>query len=214
MKMGSGQSKTLKWRKMNLGATTIAGSASTCYGNLYSWGNPTGSDGDNITSPGFTSGNYQDPGKSISKAGDWVTATHDAAYKELGGKWRMPTSQEFKDLADACGGSDSYDSETYESPATCGEATTFSQGIYWCDSYDGVAGCLFCDGTNKLFFPAAGDGFGTDLSDAGSSGYYWSSSLNTGNTDAAFSLSFDSIVLNPLDNYTRYYGFSVRPVSD
>ena len=39
MKMGTGENAyTLKWRKMNLGATTVAGSLETCAGDYYMWG--------------------------------------------------------------------------------------------------------------------------------------------------------------------------------
>ncbi len=39
MKMGTGDDTyTLKWRKMNLGATTVAGSYETCCGDYYAWG--------------------------------------------------------------------------------------------------------------------------------------------------------------------------------
>ena len=126
----------------------------------------------------------------------------------------MPTSQEFKDLVDACGGSSTYDNDTYKSPATCGEATTFSKGIYWCDNYDGVAGCLFCDGINKLFFPAAGCGYGTDLNGAGSGGYYWSCSLSTFDTIFSSYLKFGGGSVNPQFSQDRSYGSSVRPVKD
>ena len=219
----------LKWATKNLGATTVAGSIETCAGYHFAWGGTEAyvysdsqwksvKDG-SVLSGGFSQANapYYSSAYTKYTSSDSKTVLEsddDAAYKELGGKWRMPTSQEFKDLADACGGSSNYDKDTYKSPETCGESTIFNKGIYWCASYDGVAGCLFCDGTKKLFFPAAGLGDGTDLNNAGSCGYFWSSSLNTGSTDYAYDLDFNSYSVYPPFNLSRHFGFSVRPVSD
>ena len=121
----------------------------------------------------------------------------------------MPTSAEFKDLYDACLNG-SYDKTTNPS----GASASVGKGVYWCTSYDGVAGCLFCDGTNRLFFPAAGRGQSTSLFNADSYGYYWSSSLYTDNTGYAYSLYFYSGKVDPQNSHFRYSGFSVRPVSD
>ncbi len=223
MKMGSTGSNTLKWATKNLGATTVATSYTTCYGDLYQWGSVnTLYDGFPYTSPtagsftwkegktsGFVTGNREYTGNdaTLPDANDVVKQTYP------GTNWRMPTSQEFKDLYDACVNS-TYDNTTYASTA-CGASTTISsKGVYWCGNYDGVAGCLFYDGTNRLFFPAAGYGCGTDLNNAGSDGRYWSSSLYTGGTVNAYTLTFYSDSVRPQDYYDRYYGFSVRPVSD
>lgn len=65
-----------------------------------------------------------------------------------------------------------------------------------------------------LFFPAAGDGFGFNLSTAGASGFYWSSTLYSSETNA-YSLNFNSSNVKPQYSISnRYHGFSVRPVSD
>ena len=124
----------------------------------------------------------------------------------------MPTSAEFKALYGACL-NDSYDTSTNPS----GASASVGKGVYWCTSYDGVAGCLFCDGTNKLFFPAAGCGSGTSLTKAGSRSYYWSSSLDTYttiSTEYACSLIFNGDYVDPQYTNRRYIGFSVRPVKD
>ena len=129
----------------------------------------------------------------------------------------MPTSQEFKDLYDACGGT--------ETPKQNGSTSTTEKGVYLCTSYDGVAGLLFIAENNgpHLFFPAAGYGVGTGLKNAGSFGYYWSSSLYTDRHDFAYYLLFYrsyvnpqsySLHLDPQNCTDRYCGFSVRPVKD
>ncbi len=236
MKMGSDKSKTLKWKKMNLGATTVAGSGETCYGDYYAWGE---------TRPYYVTRTWDNTNKKWTVNNwypykldgyDWQTycngsnsfaewnptpydnttkklnPEYDVVQQKVGNGWRMPTKEDFKDLYDACGGS--YDKETYKSPQTCGETTLFKLGVYWCASYDGVAGCLFCDGTNKLFFPATGVGFKTNLNNAGSYGYYWSSSLSGTTTNAFYLNCGGENKVEPQKQSYRYYGGSVRPVSD
>lgn len=64
-----------------------------------------------------------------------------------------------------------------------------------------------------LFFPAAGKGNNGNLNNAGTNGNYWSSTLNSDNTDNAYNLNFNSGNVNPQNNNNRYNGFSVRPLS-
>jgi len=63
-----------------------------------------------------------------------------------------------------------------------------------------------------VFLPAAGYRNGTTVSYAGFYGFYWSSSAAS-NTDA-FGLDFSTATLLPEFKYGRYYGFSVRLVSE
>ena len=64
-----------------------------------------------------------------------------------------------------------------------------------------------------LFLPAAGYRLGTSLYDAGSHGYYWSSSLDTGIPYRAWRVDVGSGGVYRNGNY-RYLGQSVRPVSE
>jgi hypothetical protein len=98
----------------------------------------------------------------------------------------MPTLGEFQELAANC------DSE-------------------WTDE-DGVAGRRFTSriNGNSIFFPAAGGGLGTGLFNRGTYGYYWSSSLDS--QAYGYNLNFNSEGVNPANNNTRFYGFSVRAV--
>ncbi|MGM9765297.1 MAG: hypothetical protein ACI3ZO_02960, partial [Candidatus Cryptobacteroides sp.] len=66
---------------------------------------------------------------------------------------------------------------------------------------------------NWIFLPAAGYRYFTYLSNAGSSGYYWSSSLNAGTPDYAWRIYFNSDGVSR-DYERRYRGLSVRPVSE
>ncbi len=65
-----------------------------------------------------------------------------------------------------------------------------------------AAGCVF--------LPAAGYRYGTDVSDVGSFGSYWSSTAK-GTTDA-YRVPFNSDEVSPADFDYRRYGFSVRLV--
>lgn len=148
--------------------------------------------------------------------GDILAPDYDAAHVNWGGTWRMPTRDDFKALIDACGGAGGTCSPTPLASATPG------QGIYWVsevqtyiEDYTGVAGFLFCDGTSKLFFPAAGFGDGSALSNAGNNGYYWSSSLypSTIAWGNAYCMSLSSSTAKT-DFTIRRRGYPIRPVSD
>ena len=111
---------------------------------------------------------------------------YDAAAANWGGNWRMPTSAEFEELLSNC---------------------TWS----W-TTRNGVNGYLVTGSNgNSIFLPAAGYRSGTSLYNVGSDSYYWSSTPN--GTGSAYLLYFSSG-----DHYRgwnwRYYGFSVRPVSE
>ena len=112
----------------------------------------------------------------------------DAATANWDNGWRMPTQYEWYELL-------------------------VNTTNVW-TTRNGVNGRLFTSKTNgnTLFLPAAGCRSGFSLSDAGSRGYYWSSSLRT--DDPRYACFFD---ITSWDCYVfhynnRYYGFSVRAV--
>ena len=63
----------------------------------------------------------------------------------------------------------------------------------------------------RIFLPAAGHRWDTDLNNAGNNGNYWSRSLNSLYSGFAFRLYFLSNSKD-WDNDYRCYGQSVRPV--
>ena len=68
---------------------------------------------------------------------------------------------------------------------------------------------------NTIFLPAADYRYWTDLSNVGSIGYYWSSSLYPSYSLSALNVYFRSDGVYRDFNYgRRYYGQSVRPVSE
>ena len=170
------------WADKNIGATTPYED-----GLYFSWGNITGHTGDD----GYDFGTDND-GPYASTPGAELTGniptngTYDAARHNMGAPWRMPTVGEFQELVANC------DSE-------------------WTDE-DGVAGRLFTSriNGNSIFFPASGYRYGTGLYYRGSTGLYWSSSLNS-QTDGC-NLYFNSAGVNPAGNNNRFSGFPVRAV--
>ena len=111
----------------------------------------------------------------------------DAAHVNWGGSWRMPTHDELTELREKC--------------------------TWTWTTQNGVKGYKVTSKTNgrSIFLPAAGCCYGSSLSYAGSSGYYWSSSLNT---DSPYGARCVGIGLSNVDWYyfDRDPGRSVRPV--
>jgi uncharacterized repeat protein (TIGR02543 family) len=111
----------------------------------------------------------------------------DAAYTNWGTSWRMPTDAELKELKDNC--------------------------TWTWTTQNGVKGYKVTSKTNgnSIFLPAAGWRGDSGLSDVGSHGDYWSSSIYTDYVYYAYFLGFGSGgVSSGLDE--RYHGQSVRPV--
>ena len=199
----------LKWATFNLGATK----PDEC-GDYYAWGEIAPktdyswatykwmqegqSDWKHITKYTFEDGKKEgiwyegdnfigDGKKGLKECGN----ADDAAYAALGGKFRLPTGDEWAELVSSC---------------------TWT----WKTTADGYArnGYLVTGPNNRtIFLPAAGIRFGTSLNLAGSDGGYWSSSLSEYSSDYARDVLFDSEGVGSSGD-RRYYGFSVRPVSE
>ena len=182
-----------KWATCNVGASTPEE-----YGNYYAWGETTtkssysydnykwSNDGCDTFTKYNTSSSYSTvDNKTVLELAD------DAARANWDGAWRMPTDGEWGELFDEC---------TWE----------------WKNAYKGTtAGYLVTSkiNGNSIFLPAAGIRSLDDLYDAGSSGYYWSSSLYSDDPRGAWAVFFSS------DGVYRYsgdrcYGLSVRPVCE
>ena len=111
----------------------------------------------------------------------------DAAHVSLGGKWRMPTDAEWRELTTEC---------TWK----------------W-TTQNGVNGRLVTGpNDNSIFLPAAGRWKDTNLGYY-TYGYYWTSSLHPVYPIALYAL-FDSYMWGRHSDSDRYYGFSIRPVSE
>ena len=113
----------------------------------------------------------------------------DAANVNWGGKWRMPTRAEQDELRNHC---------TWEWTTLYGE-----KGYKVISKKNG----------NSIFLPAAGYRYNSSLSNAGSYGSYWSSSLRTSYSSSAFNLYFNSSYVDWRSDL-RDYGQSVRAVCE
>ena len=113
---------------------------------------------------------------------------YDAATANWGGGWRMPTKEEFEELLDKC------------------NWQWTSQGGRKGYKVTGPNG-------NSIFLPAAGWRYETWIDGAGDRGDYWSSTPYGSYTQYAYGLLFSS-GCHYIRWYSRYYGLSVRPVSD
>lgn len=201
----------LKWASCNLGALIPE-----AYGDYYAWGevdphyepgyaqsNPTvwkevgytwetykwcnGSE-DTMTKyctiPSFGYNGFVD-GKTV------LDPVNDAAHVKLGGDWRMPTNAEWTELRENC---------------------TWTLTVQ-----NRVAGYLVtASNGNSIFLPFAGYRYNTNLYNVGSKGeaYYWSSSLHTDASYAAW--CWTSYPNHNIRNtgHERSNGYSIRPVCD
>ena len=182
----------LLWATCNVGADTPED-----YGDYFSWGETQPKDTYNWSTYQHCMGDYNMLTKYCYNANqgyngftDYLTTLlpeDDAATANWGSDWRMPTEEEWQELYN-------------------------NTNVIW-TTQNGVNGRLFtASNGNSLFLPAAGDRDGSDLDDAGSDGYYWSSSLRTDvRPDDAWSLHFYSVGYSGYLGY-RYYGQSVRAV--
>lgn len=115
----------------------------------------------------------------------------DAAYINWGGKWRMPTEDEFNELINFC---------TWEKTIQNRVA-----GYKLTSNVDGYE-------DRSIFFPAAGYKSDNELNYARTKGYYWSSTLGDNSSGASifyFDLDYEDCDIRGKD---RENGLSIRPV--
>ena len=115
-----------------------------------------------------------------------LPASADAATVNWGIGWRMPTYDEMCELLDYC--------------------------VVVSSELNGMNGRMFTGPNgNSIFLPAAGYYNRSSLRDAGSYGYYWSSSIYLGDWVTAWYFIFGG-GYGLGNSLSRYPGFSVRPV--
>ena len=178
-----------KWAKCNLGANSEEES-----GMYYQWGDTIGWTKEQVgTDKAFNWNNYKFGSSSnLTKynSSDGKTVLDledDAVYATLGGNWKMPTHEDWKEL--------------YNNTEQQWTQVNDVNG-YKCTASNG----------NYIFLPAAGRGSLSSLLSEGSDGYVWSSSLNSVGSPYAFNCNFFSGGFDPDYGYYRYYGFSVRGI--
>ena len=130
---------------------------------------------------------YTGPAASISKD---LTLDNDTANHYMGGKWRTPTKDEWRELIDNC-------------------------DTAWTADYNGtgVAGRVFTSKVNgnSMFLPAAGGCYYSSVYLVGSYGNYLSASWYS--SSYAWGLHFFSR-RQYMDNLLRYFGYSLRGVCE
>lgn len=228
-------SKPVYWATKNLGA-----SKPEEYGTYFSWGDTEGRSESDLSSQPFdwthapfNGGKSSYDVNEFNKVKDDVcpggvlATAYDAAYK-VNSSWRMPTTDDFKELFSQCYAEwGTYNSVSglivYKAKEGDAGYAYFNSkmnkysgsGNTWNATTKTRPSPLYStDADTFVFFPAAGRGFSTSLYDVGSSGNYWSSSLISSYPSDAYDLYFGSGSVNPQFSLNRYYGFSVRPVSD
>ena len=179
---------SVNWATMNVGAN-----APEEYGDYFAWGETT-------AKSTYTWENYKWCKGSEYTMTKYCTDSRygtvddksvldpedDAAHVNWGGTWRMPTHDEFTELRTKC---------TWE--------WTSLNGVYG-RKVTGPNG-------NSIFLPAAGCRLDSSLYNAGSDGFYWSSSLRTDIPLCGWSLYFYSSNFY-VNGYDRCLGRSVRAV--
>ena len=191
---------SVKWASFNLGATKKEE-----YGYYYAWGETEPKGYYYWDSYIWCEGDYNTLTKYCTNSangyhgfvdGKLVLETEDdAAYVNLGEKWRMPTEDEWKELHENC-------SWTW--------TTEFGEGGYKAVSKKNG---------NYVFFPLGGYYYTTSLIGQGTAGYYWSSCLPPGSIpEVTTSYSVytpifgeDKMIWN--FGQHRYAGQTIRPVS-
>ena len=193
---------SVKWATCNLGASTP-----TEYGGYYQWAGTKDVSDTKINldmyncpyhsgsswNKGWTKYNT-DPSYGTVDNKTVLEAMDDAASVALGGKWRMPTAEEWQEL---------------RNPDNCSWTLTTIDGVNGYKVQSKKSG--YTD--NWIFLPAAGYRNSNDLYDVGSYGNYWSSSLKSDRPGDAYNMWFYLNSFFRTHNY-RFYGYSVRPVSE
>ena len=193
---------SVKWASFNLGA-----SKPTEYGGYYQWAGTEDVSRKSISlnwsycpyhsGSGYETGwtkyntNYS-YGKVDKKT--VLEAMDDAATVALGGKWRMPTDAEWSELLNT---------------DNCSWTWMTIDGVNGYKVQSKKSG--YTD--NWIFLPAAGCRNRGHFNSVESYGYYWSSSLDTSYPYNAYYMEFNSSYVGRY-SYYRYYGRSVRPVSE
>lgn len=186
----------LLWATRNIDVTQKNGFAASPFQydcSFFSWGNI---DGHNPNSQNVFDYDYgtSNSGPYANTPGAALTANidskHDAATQILGGSWRMPTSSEFVELVN-----------------NCSLQRVYRNGVLVFQITSNING-------NVIYLPLAGAASGTSLDYKGNQGYYWSRTLSPSNKNSAIGCGMTTSNLYPASQYTRYFGFCIRPVRE
>jgi len=179
------------WATCNVGA-----SSPEDYGDYFAWGETAPKDNYNWSTYKWSNGSYTTMTKYCTSSSygyngfvdnkTELDPEDDVAYVNWGPSWRMPTTEQQRELYENC-------------------------SSVW-TTQNGVNGRLFTGPNgNTLFLPAAGYRWGESLDVAGSWGSYWSRTLLSYGPCYACDLYFGSGTVG-WGSFYRGYGFAVRAV--
>ena len=211
----------LKWAKCNIGANSEEES-----GLYFQWGDTQGYTAEQVGNrEGLKAFNWADYKFSIdgsdsnflkynrSDSKTVLDPEDDAAHVIMGGNWRMPTFEEYKEL---CLNTDIYivPTEGEEIQGTAQEDSG-SVMINWASQAGGtLKGIKFYQKGDKqtyMFVPAADDALEGSMQVVGQVGVLWSSSLGSSDVQGAWYFDFHAFG-GIVSNDGRYYGLPVRGV--
>jgi hypothetical protein len=194
-----GTTYKLYWAKSNLGENGLCAKIED-YGDYYAWGETAPKENYFESTYKWSNGPELTKYNTMSSYGriDRITELQrgdnpgetidDVARAKLGDKWRMPTYAEWSKLKTNC--------------------------TWICTTLNGVDGYKVTGPNgNSIFLPAAGYRQDRYLEMAGSTGYYWSSSLYTRDPRNAYYVGLYSSDIG-IGPYVRSHGLSVRPVTE
>ena len=209
----------LLWAKYNIGATNEEEA-----GLYFQWGDTQGytteqvGNGEGLKAFSWADYKFDGSSSNFSKynASDSKTVLDpedDAAHVMMGGNWRMPTFEEYKEL---CLNTDIYlvPNEGEEIQGTAQEQSG-SVMINWTSPAEGtLKGVKFYKKGDKqtyMFVPVSGGANNGSVQDFSEYGYLWSSSLYSSLVQRAWDFSFNAHG-GGFGNVGRYYGYPVRGV--
>ncbi len=162
----------------------VGASSPEQYGGYYAWGET-----EEKSYYGYSTYKYYNSSTGYQSLGSDIAGTqYDVAHVKWGSGWRMPSLDQIKTLVNSC------TSEWTSINGVYGRKVTGPNG-------------------GSIFLPAAGYRWDDDTDGVGSYGYYWSSTQNPDYTYYSFSLYFRSGYMYWY-YFSRYYGQSVRPVTE
>ncbi len=202
-----------KWATCNVGARIPYG-----YGEYYAWGETRYYSGGVNTEWNYyldrniTSSSDCGTDKDLLKGLTDIAGTqYDAAYVNWGGKWRMPTKDQWDELLNECYWvyTTSYNNSHINGGYIVYKAKTSSDKGVVMYYGNGIAKSSYSISDAHIFLPEAYFRGGLVAGDGAS---YWSSSQNTDSPSCAYAIGFGSSGVNVGSGMPRYDGCSVRAV--
>ncbi len=177
------------WADRNVGADSPE-----AYGDYFAWGETSTKSTYNWSTYKWCKGSYNTMTKYCIKYSYGTVDNNtvldledDAAYVNMGTEWRMPTTDELKEIYFKC--------------------------TWTWTTQNGTKGYRVTGPNGKsIFLPATGYRSGSSLSDAGFWGHFWSASLDESDPDMAWNLGFYSSNCHK-GSSSRFCGYTVRAVA-